>query len=864
MLFRRRASLLSASDAPRRVCHEPPTHAFFSLERHIRHSHILRAMHTTPLRSTPTTPPTSTCRWKRGRPVPQSDNFPRRIHKTPTPGLQPPASQPTSKDPAPMARDHRQIRQASATLHVRLAETAPTLSADRFQRVGLWNPAHGLRFATTATAEAPKPDISETAETESSTKDELAAATHIDDPSPHTDNEAGDAVGQDGEASMGHVSESTDSSDLSFEGESEAKDDEDVDEHVSLAYQIPEEKLRAAMLATPQTRDSYWSAKLYQGPDGESLSTHYCKSFDVAERVAKYFLQEKVIGFDIEWKPRGNPYSIKQNASLIQLACEDRIALFHVSLFSGKTVEQLMPPSLRAVLESPSIYKVGVAIKGDFKRLEKYLNIQSQGVFELSRLHNLVEWYEVEPSKVSNRLVKLASQVLQHLQLPLYKGERLVDDPDTTSSVRESDWSLPLDLQQIHYAAADAYAGFRLYHMLEWKRTRMKPAPPPVALCDFDNKPTPRSKEPRKKVKTATKSDDAVDVVAKSSIDATEEQQADEEDAEGYETATEEFTDSHELEYAPNETRKAASVDDSNKISTAQAAVKIDSKKLKASGPPSQKQIGREDLSWLQNTDPGYPELPKTSQEEDVDPQSTGPPKDEVAMQMGNQGHDISRREQNDIDDEYADPELEDALRCMTLDESGRLIQDVNDPASEHTSPPITISQNDLGTQSILHAEPAIVQASNAAKVADPPSPNHISLDAPESAEPTPAPQSNIGLLSEPSRTPEYNFATTWAQEHLQVTIPSPTSTTPSRIRATVTHLRTYHMWHYQKLSVERMVAILRDPPLSSNTIANYILHAVTLERLEYEEDSLRSVLLALPSGMRKGRWRQLAEKVGV
>jgi hypothetical protein len=71
-------------------------------------------------------------------------------------------------------------------------------------------------------------------------------------------------------------------------------------------------------------------------------------------------------------------------------------------------------------------------------------------------------------------------------------------------------------------------------------------------------------------------------------------------------------------------------------------------------------------------------------------------------------------------------------------------------------------------------------------------------------------------------------------------------------------------MWHYQKLSVERMAAILRDPPLSSNTIANYILQAVTLERLEYEEDSLRSVLLALPSGMRKGRWRRLAEKVGV
>ncbi|KAI4654516.1 hypothetical protein J4E81_004494 [Alternaria sp. BMP 2799] len=763
-----------------------------------------------------------------------------------------------------MPRDHRQIRPASAALHVRLAETAPILGADRFQRVGLWNPAHGLRFATTATAEAPTPDIPEATETESSPQDDVAAAARTDHPSPHTNNEAGDAVGQDGEASTGHVSENADSSGLSSEGESEAKDDEDVDEHVSLTYQIPEEKLRAAMLATPQTRDSYWSAKLYQGPDGEAISTHYCKSFDVAERVAKYFLQEKVVGFDIEWKPRGNPYSIKQNASLIQLACEDRIALFHVSLFSGKTVEQLMPPSLRAVLESPNIYKVGVAIKGDFKRLEKYLNIQSQGVFELSRLHNLVEWYEVEPSKVSNRLVKLASQVLQHLQLPLYKGERLVDDPDTTSSVRESDWSLSLDLQQIHYAAADAYAGFRLYHMLEWKRTRMKPAPPPVALCDFDNKPTPRPKVPRKRIKAATKSDDAADVVAKPSIDVTEEQQEDEEDAEGYETATEEFTDSHELEDAPNETRKAAPVDDSNKASAADAAVKPDLNSVEESGVSSQKRIGRVSLSWLQNTDPGYPELPKTSQEEDVGPQSTGSSKDEVAMQTEKQGHGIPGGEQNDSDDEYPDPELEDALRRMSLDESGKLIQDGNDAASEHTRPTPTINQDDLGTQSVLPTHLATAQASNTAKVGEPSGLKHDSLDVVDSAVPTPAPQSNIGLLNESSRTPEYNLATTWAQEHLQVTIPSPTSITPSRIRATVTHLRAYHMWHYQKLSVEKMAALLRDPPLSNNTIANYILQAVTLERLEYEEDSLRSVLLALPSGMRKGRWRGLAEEVGV
>ena len=712
-----------------------------------------------------------------------------------------------------MAGEPHRLRQAPATLHARSAEIPPALSTDRSQRVGLWNPAHGLRFATTATAEAPKSDsIPEAAETTSTRIDESAATTRTDDPSPHTQTEARDATGQNGGVTVEDASESEDSNGVSSQSETESKDEEEDDdekEYVSLAYQIPEEKLRAAMLATPNTRDSYWSARLYQGPDGESLSTHYCKSFDVAERVAKYFLQEKVVGFDIEWKPRGNPYSIKQNTSLIQLACEDRVALFHVSLFSGTKVEQLMPPSLKAVLESPDIYKVGVAVKSDFKRLEKYLNIQAQGVFELSRLHNLVEWYEVEPSKVSHRLVNLASQVLQHLQLPLYKGEQLVDDPETTSSVRESDWSLPLNVQQIHYAAADAYAGFRLYHMLEWKRTRMKPTPPPVALCDFDNKLTPRSKEPRKRMKS---SKEFADTVVKSSVDIAEEQQEDEEDAEGYETATEELTDSHQLEEPSYAKSTTASTDGANKTCTSEPtanSVLENTEDMGAErGVARQKRVGRVNLSWLDSTDPGYPKLPRTSQEEDAESVSTESSENDI-VHPKKQDNDVSHQRQINADDEYADPALEEALGRMTLDDSGRLTEDVNDPVSEHTTP-----------------------------------------------------QSDIGLLDEPSRTPEYNLATIWAQEHLRLTIPSPTSTTPSRIRATVTHLRAYHMWYHQKLPVDKMAQILRDPPLSCNTVANYILQAVTLERLEYNQESLRNMLLAMPSGMRKGRWRALAEEV--
>jgi hypothetical protein len=577
-------------------------------------------------------------------------------------------------------------------------------------------------------------------------------------------------------------SDSADPNELSSQDETEpdASKQEKANTHKDLTYQIPEDTLRAAMLASPKTRASYWSAKLYQNPEGESLSIHYCKTFEVAERVAQYFLKERVVGFDIEWKPYGNPHAIKQNASLIQLACEDRIALFHISLFSGYKVEQLMPPSLKAVLESPDITKVGVAIKGDFKRVEKYLGIRPQGVFELSRLHNLVEWYEVDPSKVSNRLVSLATQVLQHLQLPLYKGEQLDDDADTTSSVRESDWSLPLSLQQIHYAAADAYAGFRLYHMLEWKRTRLTPTPPPVMLCDYDNKPAPRTKQSRKRAGATAKAKKAVDSDSNLSVSSAEEEQDSDEDAQGYETASEELMDSHELEDPVNATTSAVHRLKKDKIaqtSPTKSAESVDESYLEYENEfsSSSKQVGRVDLSGLNGTDPGYPTLPQTSQEDVAEAARSGT--------------------SDDVDDEYADAELEEALGHMTLDDAGNLKEDVEVVASEQTGS-------------------------------------------------------------------SYGLATTWAQNHAQSTIPSPASPAHPRIHATVSHLRAYHLWHYQKMSADEIAPLVRNPPLSHSTVTNYILQAVTLEKLEYEEESLRSLILAMPSGMRKGRWKELAEKV--
>jgi hypothetical protein len=245
----------------------------------------------------------------------------------------------------------------------------------------------------------------------------------------------------------------------------------------TLLYQIPPQDLRNALMASKTSQAAFWKYTLYKSPSGEKPRLHYCTKFEQAEQVAKLFSGEQIIGFDIEWEMGSTvaKSSIKNNVSLIQIACDDRIALFQVALFVGDTKEELMPPSLKAILESPGTLKTGVNIAGDFTRLRKCLGVEGQGLFELSHLYKLVKFSENQPAKVNKMPFRLAEQVQDVLFLPLHKG-----------NVRTSAWSKRLDMEQVEYAASDAYAGFRLFRELEKARMVMKPMPPRPALYELD------------------------------------------------------------------------------------------------------------------------------------------------------------------------------------------------------------------------------------------------------------------------------------------------------------------------------------------------------------------------------------------
>jgi ribonuclease D len=219
----------------------------------------------------------------------------------------------------------------------------------------------------------------------------------------------------------------------------------------------------------------WWSHRFYRGPEGKEIEVMYSKTRAESEVIAQRFLNEPVIGFDMEWPWNTRVEDTLQNKiGLIQIASEDKIGLFHIGLHPGNTSAEIIAPTLKKIIEDSNIGKIGVNIlRADFSRLSNYFGLEPQGAIELSHLYRLTKFGSRKPEYVSVKLVSLAQQVEEQLGLPLYKGD-----------VRTSNWSKPLSKAQIDYAAGDAYAGYMLYKCMNAKRLAMKPTPPPPIYAE--------------------------------------------------------------------------------------------------------------------------------------------------------------------------------------------------------------------------------------------------------------------------------------------------------------------------------------------------------------------------------------------
>ncbi|KAG9250063.1 ribonuclease H-like domain-containing protein [Emericellopsis atlantica] len=257
-----------------------------------------------------------------------------------------------------------------------------------------------------------------------------------------------------------------------------------------LQYQLDAKAFHQARKLSTGHPDYYWSHTMYRGPveNGKArhVKVHYCISKATFEYVCrKYFLGEPVLGFDLEWLAGASKDDgTRANVSLIQLASPSRIGLFHCSLFAK---DDFVAPTFKEIMEDPSVFKTGVAIKADCSRLAKNMGVQTRGIYELSHFHKVIRsQIEGTYGPLKKSLVPLRLLVEQYTGLPLYKE----------SSVRSSDWTKSLNSRQIKYSAADAYAGIQLYHLLEETRLSLDPPPERPHAAEL-GLPLPQLAKPR-------------------------------------------------------------------------------------------------------------------------------------------------------------------------------------------------------------------------------------------------------------------------------------------------------------------------------------------------------------------------------
>jgi hypothetical protein len=79
--------------------------------------------------------------------------------------------------------------------------------------------------------------------------------------------------------------------------------------------------------------------------------------------------------------------------------------------------------------------------------------------------------------------------------------------------------------------------------------------------------------------------------------------------------------------------------------------------------------------------------------------------------------------------------------------------------------------------------------------------------------------------------------------------------------KAAAASLRAYRIWHCNEdLNPEAVAKLLRNPPLQTFTVANYILEAIRLDKLPYEATRLQAEVLSLfPKEMLPSRYKLLA-----
>ena len=172
--------------------------------------------------------------------------------------------------------------------------------------------------------------------------------------------------------------------------------------------------------------------------DGISLAdVRMVKSDKDAVEALAALAAADVLGFDTESKPTFLKGEVSTGPHLVQLATDQAAYLFQIGAAPAVEV-------LKAVLESPTILKVGFGLSDDLKRLKIKLGIDTVNVLDLSTALR----------KGERNTLGAKTAVARYFGQKLQKSKKI-----TTTN-----WALPrLSEKQILYAADDAHVALRIY-----------------------------------------------------------------------------------------------------------------------------------------------------------------------------------------------------------------------------------------------------------------------------------------------------------------------------------------------------------------------------------------------------------------
>lgn len=77
--------------------------------------------------------------------------------------------------------------------------------------------------------------------------------------------------------------------------------------------------------------------------------------------------------------------------------------------------------------------------------------------------------------------------------------------------------------------------------------------------------------------------------------------------------------------------------------------------------------------------------------------------------------------------------------------------------------------------------------------------------------------------------------------------------------RSSFAQLRAYFLWHCYDLPPSTVAQLLRNPPLKTITVVQYIVSVVQAEKLPVDRDRLREVASFIPHNTLWGRWPVVA-----